>query len=378
MQDCFTDPVWMPECEFTNPEWWQECYTDSEWDPGCLTDPEWDECFTDPDFWDECITDPEWMPDCFTDPEWMPDICYFTNPEWWSECVTDPDWDTSCWTNPNWMPDCFFTNPEYWDECITGPNWDPDCVTNPDWDPNCGYTDPDFWDECVTDPEWDPNCGFTNPEWWSECISDPTWDPFCLTPVNLQSFEAYLDNHHVTLEWRAAQENDLASYAVSRRAPGEPDFTRLFNQVVEGDPNQPIHSYSYLDREVHPATNYEYCLQSISLTGEVSETMRLSIATQATDQHDLPEGITVYRSYPNPANPVAQIEFALTGVVSGNLQLSVYNVTGKLVTTLANQPAEAGYYNFSWDGTEVASSGVYFAVLRVGDKVTTLKLMLVK
>ena len=75
---------------------------------------------------------------------------------------------------------------------------------------------------------------------------------------------------------------------------------------------------------------------------------------------------------------MTHIEFALSGDINGNLELAVYNVAGELVATLAHEAAHAGYYNYTWDGSDVASSGIYFAVLRAGDRVTTMKLMLVK
>jgi hypothetical protein len=424
--DCSTYPYYDPDCPPTDPEYMIECITDPEWDPECggYTDPNWEpDCYTDPEYWTECWTNPDWDPPCdgYTDPNWEPDCftdpdfwdeCYFTNPQWWNECVTDPEWDPTCagYTDPDWVPDCF-TDPDYWDECyLTNPQWYDECVTDPEWDPNCPqytdpnwtpdcYTDPLYWTECVTDPEWDPTCGqytdpwvepdcYTDPEFWAECwtnpdwvptcLTDPDWMPECLTPIYLQSFEVNWENHCVILEWQTAVESDLAHYLISRRSAVDADFTQLYVQDTDENRNAPIHSYSYIDRAVLPASDYSYRLQLINLSGEVSESRVIAIATPAAQQQNLPEGITVYRSYPNPANPVTHIEFALNGDISGNLELSVYNVTGKLVTTLANEPAHAGYYNYTWDGSDVGSSGIYFAVLRVGDKVTTMKLMLVK
>jgi len=425
--DCFTDPEYWAECYFTNPEWWDECvtdptwddncgqYTDPDWVPNCYTDPDyWDECyFTNPQWWNECVTDPEWDPDCgqYTDPDWVPDCftdpdywseCYLTNPEWWDECMTDPEWDPTCgqYTDPGWVPECY-TDPDYWDECWTNPNWDPPCgqYTDPWVEPDC-YTDPQFWDECWTNPDWDPPCGqytdpwiepdcYTDPEYWSECWTNPDWIPTCwtdpewmpdecLTAIYLQSFEVNWENHCVVLDWQTALESDLDHFLISRRAADDAEFSQLYIQDTDENRNAPTHSYSYIDRAVLPSSDYSYRLQLINLSGEVSESRTIAIATPAAQQQNLPEGITVYRSYPNPANPVTHIEFALNGDISGNIELAIYNVAGKLVTTLASEPAHAGYYNYTWDGTDAASSGVYFAVLRVGDKITTMKLMLVK
>ena len=391
--NCITDPAWDPNCgTATNPAHDPTCETDPAWDPTCgqYTDPGWTpDCFTDPEFWSECVTDPAWDPTCgqYTDPGWTPDC--FTDPEFWSVCVSDPAWDPNCgqYTDPGWIPDCY-TDPEFWSECVTDPVWMPECyltnpqwwdecVTDPIWMPDC-FTDPEWVPECFTDPVWMPECYPTNPQWWDICITDPNWDPGCLTPVNLQSFEARWDNHCIVLEWQSALESDLAYYIVSRRDAGNPEFAQLETQSTQGDPNAPTHAYSFIDRAVLPASDYDYRLEAISLSGDVSESRVITISTPANHQQNLPDGISVYRSYPNPANPITHIEFALTGDISGHLQLAVYNVAGKLVSTLASEPAHAGYYNYTWDGSDAAASGIYFAVLRVGDSVTTMKLMLVK
>ncbi|MBI3363330.1 MAG: chitobiase/beta-hexosaminidase C-terminal domain-containing protein [Ignavibacteriae bacterium] len=63
-------------------------------------------------------------------------------------------------------------------------------------------------------------------------------------------------------------------------------------------------------------------------------------------------------SYPNPFNPVTNIEYALAapGVVS----LSIYNVLGEEVARLVDsETKDAGYYQVTWDGTS-AASGIYF------------------
>jgi hypothetical protein len=66
--------------------------------------------------------------------------------------------------------------------------------------------------------------------------------------------------------------------------------------------------------------------------------------------------------YPNPFNTNTMIEYALAR--SGKTDISVYDLNGRKITTLAGGEQKAGYYQIVWpgldkDGQRVAT-GVYF------------------
>jgi hypothetical protein len=69
-------------------------------------------------------------------------------------------------------------------------------------------------------------------------------------------------------------------------------------------------------------------------------------------------------NYPNPFNPVTKINYLLPQ--DGNVKLQVFDITGRLVTTLADEVKVAGSYTASWDGSNL-SSGVYFVRLVIND-----------
>ena len=90
--------------------------------------------------------------------------------------------------------------------------------------------------------------------------------------------------------------------------------------------------------------------------------------------------ITLNQNFPNPFNPSTTISFALPE--NSQVILSIYNIEGKLVKTLLNEPLEPGYKQSIWDGTDsqgnAVSSGVYFYRLKAGGKVLTKKMVLLK
>jgi hypothetical protein len=83
---------------------------------------------------------------------------------------------------------------------------------------------------------------------------------------------------------------------------------------------------------------------------------------------------------PNPFNPATTIVFSLPEAAT--VQLDVYDVAGRLVRTLLNAPRAAGTHEVLWTGRDdhdrAAASGVYVAVLRVGDLVLQHRMVLLK
>ncbi|MCK4512038.1 hypothetical protein KAW64_09875, partial [bacterium] len=87
---------------------------------------------------------------------------------------------------------------------------------------------------------------------------------------------------------------------------------------------------------------------------------------------------------PNPFNPATTIAYSLAG--RSRVTVRVYDVAGRVVTTLVDGQVEAGPHVTVWDGTtdsgERAASGVYFAKMEVAGRAgafrATRKLILLK
>jgi len=100
-------------------------------------------------------------------------------------------------------------------------------------------------------------------------------------------------------------------------------------------------------------------------------------ATEAVNSElSLPQSYSLGQNYPNPFNPVTHIRFALPE--SGEVTLTVYDMTGRTVSTLVNGYKTAGRYDVTFDGSGLAS-GEYIYRLEAGRNfVETKKLLLVK
>jgi hypothetical protein len=81
------------------------------------------------------------------------------------------------------------------------------------------------------------------------------------------------------------------------------------------------------------------------------------------------------QNFPNPFNPFTKIHFSLPQ--AGQVSLTVYNITGQLVTTLVDGTMDAGEHAVGFNGSAYAS-GVYFYRLQTEAATVTRKMILLK
>ena len=98
------------------------------------------------------------------------------------------------------------------------------------------------------------------------------------------------------------------------------------------------------------------------------------------DPANLPDRFALEQNYPNPFNPTTVIEFSLPS--RSEIELNVYDILGRKVRTLATGSYEAGTHSITWDaldgsGKKVAS-GVYFYLLKTGNRHEARKMILLK
>lgn len=80
------------------------------------------------------------------------------------------------------------------------------------------------------------------------------------------------------------------------------------------------------------------------------------------EKSSLPGTFRIVSLYPNPFNPALNVVIYVP--IKMNLQVAVYDVTGRMVKELANSGYAAGRHSFLFDGSQSAS-GVYFVQARM-------------
>lgn len=78
---------------------------------------------------------------------------------------------------------------------------------------------------------------------------------------------------------------------------------------------------------------------------------------------------------PNPFNAVTELRLSLA--TAQYVELTIFDITGREVATLARGHCDSGVHQLRFDGTNLAT-GLYFANLRVGSEHTVRKLLLLK
>lgn len=139
----------------------------------------------------------------------------------------------------------------------------------------------------------------------------------------------------------------------------EPLSTDMLQELIAGNIYINLHTDAHTGGEIRGQV----------LPGDVVATAVEPISSE------LPDAFRLERNYPNPFNPSTTIEFSLTG--AGPATLEVYDVLGRHVATLVDEPLSAGTYQVRFDGDGL-SSGVYVYQLTAGDLQATRSMLLLK
>jgi hypothetical protein len=96
---------------------------------------------------------------------------------------------------------------------------------------------------------------------------------------------------------------------------------------------------------------------------------------QESDRAQEPVDFRLFQNEPNPFHSSTVIRYLLPKACAVNL--SVYDVSGRLAETLVDAHQETGFYEARWDGGR-STSGIYFCRLVVGDLMLVSKMILLR
>ena len=82
---------------------------------------------------------------------------------------------------------------------------------------------------------------------------------------------------------------------------------------------------------------------------------------------------TYLHCFPNPFNKSVEVRYQLH--VKSNVSLRIYDLTGRLITTLADEEMDTGEHTLQWNAKNI-SSGIYFIKFKAGTYEQTNKVVL--
>jgi len=146
-------------------------------------------------------------------------------------------------------------------------------------------------------------------------------------------------------------------------------------ELINNDKNLTIvYSISGADNEHWILTSDESETWALESSGELTingNSNHLFLEKRAVT----PIEFALEQNYPNPFNPVTTISYSIPEL--SNVQIIIYDITGRKIDVLVDNLQQAGHYNIQWNGQNTAS-GMYFLKLVHDGKTQIRKMMLLK
>ena len=141
------------------------------------------------------------------------------------------------------------------------------------------------------------------------------------------------------------------------------------------------------DSEMSSRRSY-YSSDGINYQNYISDYGNINIRSKVRFSDDLfiqknklkPNYITLPSAYPNPFNPITSIRYGLPN--DGLVNITIYDMMGRIVKTLVNGSQTAGYKSTQWNATndrnELVPAGLYLYTIQAGESRQTKKMILLK
>lgn len=201
-----------------------------------------------------------------------------------------------------------------------------------------------------------------------------------VVPVELVSFNGFVNGNIVHLSWITASESNNYGFAVERsrksKVKGQ-EFWESIGFINGKGTTAQTSNYTFIDNLNHNLNPFSdrqghtlhYRLKQIDFDGSFTYSNEIEIEVE--NEIDF----VLEQNYPNPFNPATVIGYQLS--VNGFVSLKVYDALGNEVRTILNESRPAGYYEVDFDGSSL-SSGIYYYRLTIDDNSLTRKMVLIK
>lgn len=162
---------------------------------------------------------------------------------------------------------------------------------------------------------------------------------------------------------------------VSFNASGTGATTSAYTWI-SGDPNIPVPFYNAQGSFTYTAAGtYSLCVTYSDAANPTNINCIIPACTTVTvapvgiaEADQLQASLTVF---PSPFSTTTAINYSLSQ--STDIEVQVYDVTGKLVTTLLNRRQEAGTHTINWDAVNI-EAGIYFVRLKTENGIVTRRI----
>jgi hypothetical protein len=151
---------------------------------------------------------------------------------------------------------------------------------------------------------------------------------------------------------------------------------------IEGVETSYIQDNSYTDDNLEYNIEYFYRVAAnIGFWTDYSNVASVIIENVSIiGNNDIPIVYKVHQNHPNPFNPVTTLQYDLPE--DGLVNITIYDMIGRVVNTLVNGSQTAGYKSIQWNATnnigQPVSAGLYLYTIEAGEFRQTKKMVLLK
>lgn len=188
----------------------------------------------------------------------------------------------------------------------------------------------------------------------------------------LRRLRAHTDGQSVTLRWEA-KSADEGRFLVER-SPDGTSFTTVdrLSPLQTAEPGEP-QEITYTDEKVSGNIVFYRIRQVLSNsdTERTTGTIKIGLGADTTTS----KAAELIGNFPNPFKSSSTIAYRVEE--SQSITLTVWNLSGKRIATLAEGMHEPGYYEHSLDARDLPS-GTYFARLQTAQGVQSHRMVLLK
>ena len=170
-------------------------------------------------------------------------------------------------------------------------------------------------------------------------------------PIFIDSFSGTIENVSVTFLWDTAP--FYSEFGMQRNY--DVDFgvdMAVYDDATISAQNSII-NILWADDYVNESISFDIVLR----VSGIFDMSQLNI----NDDSNIVHGYSLEKPYPNPFNPTTTISFSIPTYEF--VSIKVYDLKGRLVTTLLEENLNPGRHNLTWNGKDY-SSGQYFVKMK--------------
>jgi hypothetical protein len=163
-----------------------------------------------------------------------------------------------------------------------------------------------------------------------------------------------------SLKWFATRGKDIyystnqgTSWVLQYTAPGTSAYSEIVSSRV--------------------SSGSSIAFYAIRFNGGITKLLTLTGLNKIGEE--IPTKYDLMQNYPNPFNPVTKIKYQVAK--NSNVNITVFDITGKEVSNILNEYHSAGTYEINFDGSKL-TSGVYFYKMTANNFSLVKKMTLIK